>query len=270
VVSVCIPTYKGDGFLGAAIDSVLAQTFTDFELIIVDDHSPDTTAALVSRYEDSRIRYLRNESNVGPQENWNRCLAEASGKYFKLLPQDDLLASDCIARQVAVLDEDVEHRIALVFCARSIIGPNGKTILQRGYPGGREGALAGARLIAGCVRRGTNLIGEPAAVMIRKELATTTGSFDACNPYVIDLDYWFRLLNRGDAYYIPQTLASFRVLPTSWSVAIGAMQTSDFRKFISKTARERQDIRWLDRVCGNVMAAVNTFLRHIFYRFILK
>jgi len=269
-VSVCIPTFRGDAFLRPAIDSVLAQTFLDFELIIVDDHSPDETSALVACYDDKRIRYLRNNENLGPQGNWNRCLAEAKGKYFKLMPQDDLLERDCLTRQVEVLEQDAANEIALVFCARNIIGPSGTTLVRRGFPGGVEGPVLAKTIIAGCVRRGTNLMGEPAAVMIRRELAMGLGWFDAANPYVIDLDYWFRLLARGDGYYIPQPLASFRVLPTSWSVAIGARQTSDFRRFISKVVRERGDIRWLDRASGYVMAHVNTILRHIFYRFVLN
>ncbi len=269
-MSVCIPTYKGDAFLGAAIDSVLAQTFENFELIVIDDHSPDGTGELVTRYADSRIRYFRNEHNLGPQGNWNRCLAEARGKYFKLLPQDDLLAPDCLAQQVAVLEQDTEHRIALVFSARRIIGPDGKTLLQRGYARTRQSTVAGAALISRCVRRGTNMIGEPGAVMIRLELTRDIGLFDATNPYIIDLDYWFRLLAHGDAYYIPQPLACFRVLPTSWSVAIGARQTSDFRRFIAKTVTMHPGIHNFDRWSGYVMAAVNTFLRHVFYRFFLK
>ena len=269
-MSVCIPTYKGEAFLAAAIDSVLAQTFDDFELIVIDDHSPDGTGELVTRYADSRIRYFRNEQNLGPQDNWNRCLAQARGKYFKLLPQDDLLAPDCLAQQVAVLEQDTEQRIALVFCARSIIAPDGRPLLRRGYARTARGVVAGATLISRCVRRGTNMIGEPGAVMIRLELTRDIGLFDATNPYIIDLDYWFRLLARGDAYYIPQPLGYFRVLPTSWSVAIGARQTSDFRRFIDKTVTMYPGIHRFDRWSGYIMAAVNTFLRHLFYRFFLK
>ena len=90
LVSVCIPTYRGAVHLGAAIGSVLSQSFGDFELIIIDDHSPDDTAAVVAQHKDPRIRYIRNESNLGAQGNWNRCLSESRGKLFKLLPQDEL------------------------------------------------------------------------------------------------------------------------------------------------------------------------------------
>ncbi|MEP6939681.1 MAG: glycosyltransferase [Rudaea sp.] len=270
-MSICIPAYKGAEVLGATIDSVLVQTFTDFELIVIDDNSPDETAALVGRYSDPRIRYLRNACNLGPQGNWNRCLEEARGTYFKLLPQDDLLASDCLAAQVAVLEHDSAHEIALVFSAREIIGPTGNVVFRRGYANAAEGRLPGLEVVARCIRNGTNLIGEPGAVLLRKQLADRIGAFDGQDAYVIDLDYWFRLLASGDAYYFDRPLASFRIYDGSWSVAIGAGQTSDFRRFIARIAAQaRFSIGRLDRWAGYLMAGVNTRLRRLFYRFMLK
>jgi len=89
-ISICIPAYRGKRFIGAAIESVLSQTEKDFELVIVDDCSPDETAAVVASYADERIRFIRNTTTLGPEGNWNRCLNEALGRYIKLLPQDDL------------------------------------------------------------------------------------------------------------------------------------------------------------------------------------
>src|SRR5687767_10059373 len=142
-VSVCIPSYRGAAHVAATIESVLAQTFSDFELLIVDDHSPDETALVVGRYRDNRIRFVRNERNVGPQGNWNRCLQLARGRYFKLLPQDDLLAPQCLARQVDVLEADRSQRLALVFSARTIIDANGRAIMTRGYPSRDGGPICG-------------------------------------------------------------------------------------------------------------------------------
>ena len=62
-VSVCIPAYRGGPYIGEAIESVLAQTFADFELVVIDDASPDDTAQVVARYHDARIRFVRNERN---------------------------------------------------------------------------------------------------------------------------------------------------------------------------------------------------------------
>lgn len=270
-VSVCIPTYRGARFIGQAIESVLNQTFRDFELLVIDDNSPDETTSIVARYDDRRIRLLENPQNLGPQGNWNRCLDEATGRYFKLLPQDDLLAPQCLERQVSVLESDAAQRIALVFCARNIIDASDHVLMVRRYPGGRTGALAGPDVISNCLRWGTNLIGEPGSVLFRMDLAREIGKFDATIPYIVDLDYWVRLLLHGDAHYLGDSLASFRVSPGSWSVAIGKRQTGDLIRFMAKVARTPGfKARRGDLLAGQVMARANTWLRMIIYRLVLE
>ena len=270
-VSVCIPTYRGSATIGAAIESVLAQSLTDFELIVIDDGSPDDTRAIVEGFADPRLIYVRNEHNLGPQGNWNRCLELAQGKYFKLLPHDDLLHPHCLERQVAVLDTDRDERIALVFSAREVLGPDRRVLTRRGYPGGREGPIAGGMVMRACVRRGTNLLGEPGAVLFRKSLADRIGGFDATNPYVIDLDYWFRLLAHGDAHFCANTLASFRVSLQSWSVAIGRAQDRDFIDFVARVATGiRPPLSAIDQLAARFTAKLNKWLRLLFYTFYLR
>lgn len=270
-VSICIPTFRGEATLGAAIESVLAQSLTDFELVVIDDGSPGDTRAIMERFDDPRITYLRNASNLGPQGNWNRCLEVAQGTYFKLLPHDDLLHPRCLERQVAVLEADPSERFALVFCARIVLGPDGRTLTRRGYPGRVEGTIPARKVMGSCVRRGTNLLGEPGAVLMRRSLANRVGAFDATNPYVIDLDYWFRLLAHGDAYYIDDTLASFRVSQSQWSVVIGHGQSGDFRQFVARLAAAGAlPASAMDRICGLVTPALNNLARMVFYRLYLR
>ena len=262
-VTVAIPTYRGAAHLGAAIDSVLSQTFGDFELLVLDDNSPDDTAAIVARFPDPRLVYLRNPRNLGPLGNWDRCLAEGRGVYFKLLPHDDVLHSCCLERQVAVLEADVQQRVALVFSSRDIMAPDGTRLTRRGYPGDPNGLIPAAEVMRSCIRRGTNLIGEPGAVLFRKSLADKVGGFDATYPYVIDLDYWFRLLRHGDAYCCPEPLAGFRVSATSWSVAIGTAQSADFRGFSNSVASSTTRV---DRLIGRFTGPLNNLARLAFYR----
>jgi glycosyltransferase involved in cell wall biosynthesis len=253
-----------------AIDSVLAQSYTDFELIVVDDNSPDETAEIVARCRDPRIRFYRNVTNLGPEGNWNRCLELARGRYFKLLPHDDMLLPDCLKDQVAALEADHEERIALAFCARDVLGPEGGLLMRRDFPGSRGGHLPAARVLRACVRRGTNLLGEPGAVLFRRDLAARVGRFDATNPYVIDLDYWFRLMVHGDAWYCTRALASFRVSRGQWSVTIGARQSQDFRAFVRRATGSgwvRPSV--VDRLLGAVTPTLNTWARLVFYRLYL-
>lgn len=273
MISICMPTWRGAAHLAAAIDSVLAQSYSDFELIIVDDASPDATTDIVANYKDARIRLLCNQVNLGAEGNWNRALGEASGKYFKLMPQDDLLAPDCLASQVAVFEADEQQRIAFVFGGRDIIDPNGRLLMRRAAFGSQRRELAATDLILACVRAGTNLIGEPGNVLMRRELTQRIGAFDGTYGYMIDLDYWFRALAFGDAVYLPQSLSSFRISAGSWSVAIGARQQREFRDFLTRYLDKNPHaprVGTLDRARAAGMAMLNAKLRGLIYRRLLR
>jgi glycosyltransferase involved in cell wall biosynthesis len=270
-VSVCIPTYRGAAHIAETIESVLAQSFADFELVIVDDASPDETGQVVARYRDARLRYVRSECNAGVEENWNRCLRFARGRYFKLLPHDDLIAPDCLARQVAVLEADRDERLALVFCARRIIDSRSRALMTRRYPRRGSGVIPARAVLRSCIRSGANLLGEPGGLLFRTALARRVGAFDASLRIVTDLDYWFRLLLHGDAYYLPDRLAAFRVSQGAWSVAIGTAQAAEFLAFIAKVgANPAFGLRPLDMARGRLLARVNTLAKLIFYRLVLR
>lgn len=271
LVSVCIPTYRGDVFLASTIDSVLHQSYPHFEVWILDDNSPDDTQAIVARYSDPRVNYVRNTTNLGPEGNWNRCLELAQGKYFKLLPHDDLLASDCLKDQVAVLEQDRASEIALVFGSRQIIDPHGRVLMTRGLPRAKAGRFGGLTLIKRCIRAGTNLIGEPGNGLFRRDLIKRVGGYDASHPYLVDLDYWFRVLTYGDAYYTSNPTSAFRVSPGSWSVAIGDKQYRDFQGFVDKVRTDaRFQISRTDRAIGLARARLNTVARALVYRYLFS
>jgi glycosyltransferase involved in cell wall biosynthesis len=105
-VSVCIPTFNRVNLLPFAIDSVLQQTYQDFELIICDDGSSDGTSELMSEYPDSRIKYIRHPQNIGKSNNMRSGFDAATGDYFIKFDDDDRLTSDFLARTTAILDKD--------------------------------------------------------------------------------------------------------------------------------------------------------------------
>lgn len=105
-ITIAIPAYK-TSFLESCINSVLAQTYKDFELIIVDDNSPNNIESIVSKYNDGRISYYRNKENVGaldPSKNWNVCLKYAKGDFFCLLCDDDLYEPTFLEEMVQLAD----------------------------------------------------------------------------------------------------------------------------------------------------------------------
>ena len=119
IVSVCIPTYNGSQFLKECIESILAQTFSNFELLIIDDRSSDNTIDLAEEYatRDSRIKVTINTQNLGLVGNWNRCLEIARGEWIKFVFQDDLLAPECLEKMLAA----TALGKPIIYCDRNFI-----------------------------------------------------------------------------------------------------------------------------------------------------
>ena len=132
-VSVGLPVYNGEEFLAEAIDSILAQTFQDFELIICDNASTDSTAEICRSHAaiDKRIRYYRNEQNIGAAPNFNRVFELSKGEYFKWMAHDDVCRSRCLEKCVDALDKNSELVMAYPKAIR--IDEKGKTYPGRGF-----------------------------------------------------------------------------------------------------------------------------------------
>ena len=270
MVSVCIPSYNIEKYIDITIESVLSQTYEDFELVIVDDNSNDKTLDIIKRYNDDRIRVIINEDNLGPQENWNKALQEAKGRYIKILCHDDLLYTSCLQRQVEVLQNPRNARVTIVCSGRDIIDENGRKIIKRNFPK-QKGVLLGKDAIKKIVRYGANPIGEPTSVLFRSEILKKIGYFCGSIPYVIDLDYWCRMLLYGNLYVIPESLCAFRVFSKAWSAKIGYLQISHFIQFIDRLNKDkRYELNYLDCNLGRLRAILNGIARNLFYKFFIK
>lgn len=107
-VSIGMPVYNGAHYIEEAIDSLLAQTYRNFELIISDNASTDSTPEIIKKYvaKDRRLRYYRNEKNLGLGANQNRVYELARGEYFMLAHHDDVRAPECLERCLEILDHD--------------------------------------------------------------------------------------------------------------------------------------------------------------------
>lgn len=206
-VSVLIPTYNYARFLPEAIESVLAQEFGDFELLIVDDCSTDNTAQVARKYceMDSRARFSVNAANLGMVENWNHCLKLAAGEYIKFLFGDDVLIGPrALGKMVAMLDSN--PRAALAASARIILDENSRWIDRWTTFG--DGIHPGHDAIARCLLRNHNLIGEPSAVIFRK--ARAQRGFAPAYRQLVDEEMWFHILEQGDLAYTRDALCGFR------------------------------------------------------------
>ena len=113
LVSVIMPSYNTADYIAESIKSVICQTYSDWELIIVDDCSTDDTDTVVSSFKDERIRYLKNETNSGAAVSRNRALREAKGKYIAFLDSDDIWDSQKLEKQIKFIKE---HNYAFIYC----------------------------------------------------------------------------------------------------------------------------------------------------------
>lgn len=206
-VSVCIPTFNGAEYLRQAVESALQQSYKDFEIVIVDNCSTDQTDALVdAMFKESNgcIRYYKNDLNIGLVGNFNKCLEYARGTHIKFLCADDLLLQGCLERMAIGLD--THKSVTLVAIGRLIIDEHGRELTINRYSN-TDVVVPGKQAITECLF-GSHYIGEPTAVMFRK--SDLAGKFREDLPQVLDMDMWFRLLERGDLLYMGEPLCAIR------------------------------------------------------------
>lgn len=227
-VSVCIPTFNRDRSLAESISSVRNQTFTDFELIISDNASEDNTKSLVASFTDSRIRYSRNSTNVGPLENMNRCLRLAQGRYIAFLPDDDLMLPENLTAKVAALD--AHDTVALVHSSYHLIDESGQVVKENTNWGhGRDRAFDAIENRLDILTAPFNLINLP-TVLFRRSCYEKLGGFSAGYSGEIglafDYEYWLRIALYWDVEYLTTPLIKWRIHQGSLTNAhLGADET---------------------------------------------
>ncbi|KZF06166.1 MAG: glycosyltransferase family A protein [Rhodococcus sp. (in: high G+C Gram-positive bacteria)] len=263
-VSVVVPAYNNAEYIGETIESILDQTFTDFELIIADHSSTDETLAVVEKYDDSRIRVLTTETGGGAKRNWDRVTAEATGELVKLVCGDDTIFPSSLEAQVAAFDE--HPSAVLVASQRTLIDANGKTVIAARGLGGLSGLVSGRVAARTAVRAGANIFGEPGCVMMKLSALREIGLWDNNHPYLIDQATFIGVALQGDVVAIERPLATFRINSGQWSVELAtqqARQAADFHRSLG--ALEPGLLSATDIRLGNGKALATSFMRRAVY-----
>ncbi|MBX9878566.1 MAG: glycosyltransferase family 2 protein [Candidatus Obscuribacterales bacterium] len=206
-VSVCLPVFNGKDYLAHAIESVLAQTLVDFELLIADDQSDDGSSKIIEDYacRDKRIKAWRNTERKGLFANYNECIMHAAGRYIKPFAQDDLLEPNALADMSRLLDENPD--VNLVSCAKRWIDDKGRFLKEcRTFPEDR--IIVGDEVVLFNLIGCTNWVGEPVTAMFRREVAGD--GFNTDFYHFGDIEYWFRIVKDGNYAYVSTVLCSFR------------------------------------------------------------
>jgi glycosyltransferase involved in cell wall biosynthesis len=245
-VTVIVPTYLDASTLSDSIDSVLNQTYSDFELIIVDDCSPDSTPQVVTNYSDPRITYVRHGENRGGSAARNTGIKMANGKYIAFIDSDDLWKSSKLDKQVSAIEALPDDWIA-VYCeteysgegllSRAIELYKDITGTGRGYEGDEELIekllMAEAHVAAG------------SSLLAKTEHVRRIGGFDEEFVRHQDWEFLIRLLDHGKCAYLDKKLVvkdtSGRTSPDK-RLAAKRMFIEKFSEQIDRCSMSRQDV----------------------------
>lgn len=201
-VSICVPTYNRAHVLGRTLRLLLAQTHSDFELIVSDDGSSDSTEEVVRGLNDPRILYFRNERNFGLYPNWNRCLELARGQFVAIYHDHNIYHHDIVRQCVKTLEADPS--VAFVFTGVQNVDEDGRivfTYVERRWP-----QTVSGQTIARWLARGWTSPIDASSVMTRRDRYRQVGGYAVDLGLGGDLDMWVRLSLTGKVAYIAAPL----------------------------------------------------------------
>lgn len=218
-VSVVVPAHNSEAFLGQALRSVEAQSYGDWEVVVVDDASTDRTAALAEGFGPG-VTVVRSERNLGPAGARNLALARASGELVALLDADDYFLPDFLERQVGAYDAASAEgaRVGLVTCNARILGPEG--MVARTYHDIHR--VSGELTLERLLSRNPVFVSS----LFPRRLIDEVGPFDTDIRGAEDFDLWIRIMERGyRALVTSEPLAVYR----RWEGALTASQATSAR-----------------------------------------
>ena len=202
-VSVCIPVFNGENYIRDCIQSVLDQEYLNYELLVVDNCSTDDTAKIVKEIDDKRINYIKNVKNIGSVENFNKCIKEAQGEYFVLLPHDDLLLPNCLKQYVSKFkDKDVGFSYSSI----RFVDENGGTKYSKiNHP--KNKTFSSEETIADIVEYFVPI----QLAMVRTEILQRLGGFDIKYGLFCDVHLWLSIAFDGwKSSYVSEPLSCHR------------------------------------------------------------
>jgi glycosyltransferase involved in cell wall biosynthesis len=230
-VTFIVPCYRLARLLGECVRSILDQTWQDFEVLILDDCSPDDTPAVAATFTDPRVRYVRNPRNLGHLGNYNKGLHLARGRYIWLISADDALASPTVLEgHVRALEDN--HGAAFVF-APGVMCRDGANVGTYGPGWTADRLLSGREFLR--LTAGGNMVCAPTA-LARRSAYRDIGFFPQDLPYAGDWYVWSAFALTGDVVYRADPAARYRVHELS--------MTTQFYQNASRRIADELEVRW--------------------------
>jgi glycosyltransferase involved in cell wall biosynthesis len=241
LISVIIPVYNGEETIKKTIESVLNQTFNDFEIIIIDDGSQDSTLAVIDNIQDSRKKVF-SYPNAGVSESRNRGLKLATGEYIAFLDADDLWTPDKLEAQLKALQEN--PKAAVAYSWSDWIDESGQFLRSGGHITVNGNAYE-KLLLRDFIESGSN-------PLIRRQALDEVGGFEFSVTHAEDWDMWLRLAARYEFVAVPSPQILYRVSSNSASCDIWKMEAGSLRTIEQAFAQAPESLQHLKReVLGN-------------------
>lgn len=209
LISVCVPMYNNGATIARCLRSVLEQG-GEFEIVVIDDDSSDDSMAIAATMLRAGDRLIRNGSNLGAQQNHNKCLELARGSYIQFVHGDDWLLPGALQTLARCFDDPT---VGLAFAPRRVLTDDLRWLRQCGTLHTHFWKLReynhGPSLVTQMALLGLslNMIGEPTCVMFRRQLALDVGGVRNDLSHLADLDFWLRLMLRSAVCFVPQELS---------------------------------------------------------------
>lgn len=241
-ISICVPTYNGAAYLKEALESALQQTYTDYEILIVDDGSTDETLLIARRFEQAHqhIRVVQNPSNLGLVGNWTRCIELAKHRWIKFLFQDDIFDKDCLSSMIDMARHTGQK---MVLCARNFIVDSNASEENKKYfqvitkPENLfdTDIITPHELAKQVVKhRAENILGEPVCLLFDKTILDEIGGFDERFIQLLDFEFVVRACFVKGLAFVRKPLVHFRVHSSQQSAVNSPLEKNEMasRKLI--------------------------------------
>jgi glycosyltransferase involved in cell wall biosynthesis len=245
-VSILLPVFNAERYLYRSLDSVLEQTYGDYELLLCDDASTDDSVKIVESRHDPRIRFFRNRTNRGLFKTINMLIKEARGTYIKLWSQDDIMKPQCLAEERAFHEEHPE--IGFSYCLYDTIDDAGEVLK---HPGADETPeIIPPPLADQLMFYYGSIVGNISNVMIRKAVLDDVGLFREDMHVANDFEMWVRITKKYPIGFIRQILILLRFHEDQLS-----------RRKVNTTVFMREDYKIIQTLLGRLPPDVRAYAK---------
>ena len=263
-ILVFVPTYNSEKYLRQCLDSVLQQTFQDWQCVISDDASTDKSVEIAREYEkiDSRFKVLTHDKNVGAANNWNRAKENNNSFATKILCADDYIFHDSLAIQLNLLKR---FNTSIVFSERKILFPSGRSLHPKLPKYGQS--LSFNEAFSLYIKSGRNIFGEPVAALFKTDSLISSKTFNSNFEFALDTFCYAAIANNENVTFDSNIVGVFRVSRSQWSYKMRSEQFFHDFEFIDHLIREEGvKLSRFNVILGKVKVLLANMIRILVYK----